>query len=182
MRETAMVWTAAAMLGVVTVLATGCAETPEPEPFETKAASRAAPVERTGSHGGAGSAEENDDAPSGSKPASPTSTSTKPINTTPTTTTTTPTSTPDGGAKPAGKATWEACASDAECGTNRCGCNGAAKMVCLPSADYPKTCVAPKANWEACGSDAECATDRCGCNGGTEMVCLPSPAYPKTCS
>jgi hypothetical protein len=40
-----------------------------------------------------------------------------------------------------GKPNWSPCASDGECQSNWCGCNGGPiPKVCLPNTNYPKTC------------------------------------------
>lgn len=79
------------------------------------------------------------------------------------------------------KSNWTACASDGDCASSWCGCNGAAPpTVCLPNSTYPKWCK--KENWTTCSSDGECISGWCGCNGSPPpTVCLPNTTYPKVC-
>ncbi|RKH18775.1 hypothetical protein D7Y13_05770 [Corallococcus praedator] len=73
---------------------------------------------------------------------------------------------------------WASCSGDADCTSNRCGCNGGTARVCLPNSTYPKQC----GNWTACNSDSQCTSNWCGCNGGQVKQCLPNTSYPKTCT
>jgi hypothetical protein len=79
-----------------------------------------------------------------------------------------------------GSPNWTACSADADCLTNRCGCNGSTSRTCLPTDDYPQYCTF--SNWTPCNDDSECQTGICGCNGGTQRACLPSAAYPRYCT
>jgi len=40
-----------------------------------------------------------------------------------------------------GSANWAPCQTDADCLSQRCGCNDKTVLVCLPSPDYPVTCA-----------------------------------------
>jgi hypothetical protein len=162
------------MVGALAMFMVGCAAAPEVGPEPVAVDSPATTSERKADHKTEQKSEQEPAPPAAAPPTQP--------KTEPQPQPKTEGGANDAGAPPTGKANWESCTADADCATNRCGCNGAAKMVCLPSAAYPKTCTPPKANWEPCGSDAECATDRCGCNGASAMVCLPNADYPKTCN
>ena len=65
---------------------------------------------------------------------------------------------------------WQPCASDLECISGRCGCNGWYRPVCLPDKNFPKSCVPEP----FCG-DALCLGDEsCGSCPEDCGVCPPA--------
>jgi len=95
-----------------------------------------------------------------------------------------------------GTADWQPCASDIECVSGICGCNGWYRPVCLPSEAYPKACVPEpfcgdaicvgEESCSACPEDCGACPPACGdgeCNG--EETCQICPvdcgACPPSC-
>ena len=67
---------------------------------------------------------------------------------------------------------WSSCTADGQCQSQRCGCNGGTKMVCLPTSKYPKFCTTPGCQWGSSGNNG----DSCGGVPAETWRCVKSSA------
>jgi len=81
------------------------------------------------------------------------------------------------GCKP-GYALGAPCATDSQCASTHCACQGAS-MKCV--AVGGSACPAP--SWAPCVVPEDCISGVCGCNDSAPpRVCLPDASYPVSCS
>jgi hypothetical protein len=72
----------------------------------------------------------------------------------------------------------QSCASDAQCASRHCSCQGS-RMLCTEAAGP----ACPNPTWDPCTFDEDCLSRVCGCNGGSPpKKCLPDERYPRECT